>query len=522
MSKQRPKPLALIIMDGYGLSPQEEGDATAAAETPYLDKLFAEAPYATLGAAGNAVGLPAGQMGNSEVGHLNLGAGRKVYQEFTRINKAIEDNELEKNDELTQAIETAKQNDGALHLIGLLSDGGVHSHILHLFGLLEMAKENGLEEVYVHPILDGRDTPPQSAVGYLRQLEEKMAELQVGEIATVSGRYYTMDRDERWDRTKKAYDALVKSEGKQAENAVTAVENSYDEGVNDEFVEPAVIKPEGSMKDGDAVIFFNFRADRARQITRALALPGFDEFKRAPEHPDDLYYVCMTEYDEDFDLPVAFPQMTVDNGLGTVLSRNGFTQLRIAETEKYAHVTFFFNGGEEKELEGEERELIDSPQISTYDKQPEMSAPAVTERVLELIDEDKFDVIVLNFANPDMVGHTGDFDAAVKAVEAVNEGVSRVVPAILEKGGQVLLTADHGNAEKMREDDGSPFTAHTTNDVPLFYLGGPEGIEIEDGILADIAPTMLDILGLEKPEEMTGNSLLKKAASKEYKIQSGG
>ncbi len=522
MSKQRPKPLALVIMDGYGLSPQEEGDATAAAETPYLDKLFAEAPYATLGAAGNAVGLPEGQMGNSEVGHLNLGAGRKVYQEFTRINKAIEDNELEKNEELMNAIKTAKNNDSALHLIGLLSDGGVHSHILHLFGLLEMAKENGLEKVYIHSILDGRDTPPQSAVEYLNQLKEKLAELNIGKIATVSGRYYTMDRDERWDRTKKAYDALVKAEGKQSDDAVKAVENSYEEGVNDEFVEPVVVNSEGNIKDQDAVIFYNFRADRARQITRALALPDFDEFERPAEHPEELYYVCMTEYDEEFDLPVAFPQMTVENGLGTILSRQGLKQLRIAETEKYAHVTFFFNGGEEKELEGEDRVLIDSPQISTYDKQPEMSAPEVTEKVLELIDSDEYDVIILNYANPDMVGHTGDFEAAVQAVEAVNEGVSKVVPAILEQGGQVLLTADHGNAEKMAEDDGSPFTAHTTNSVPLFYLGGPEGVNIKEGILADIAPTMLDILGLDKPEEMTGNSLLQKTEKRQHKIQSGG
>lgn len=522
MSEQRPKPVALIIMDGYGLSPREEGDATRAAETPYLDKLFQEAPYAVLGAAGEAVGLPEGQMGNSEVGHLNLGAGRKVYQEFTRINKAIEDNELEENERLMKAIRRADDNGGALHLMGLLSDGGVHSHILHLFGLLEMAEEYGLEDVYVHAILDGRDTPPQSALKYIEQLEEKMDELGVGEIATVSGRYYTMDRDERWDRTEKAYKALVKAEGKEAPSAAKAVENSYEEDVNDEFVEPVVVNPEGRIRDGDAVIFFNFRADRARQITRALALPEFSGFERPQEHPDDLYYVCMTEYDEDFDLPIAFPPMEVEKGLGEILSSQGLRQLRIAETEKYAHVTFFFNGGEEKELEGEERVLIPSPQIETYDKQPEMSAPEVTDRVLELIEEDEFDVIVLNYANPDMVGHTGDFEAAVKAVEAVEEGVSQVVPAILEKGGQVLLTADHGNAEKMEEEDGSPFTAHSTNDVPLFYLGGPRGITIRDGILADIAPTMLDILGLEKPEEMTGRSLLVEEAGQQKKIQSGG
>ncbi len=522
MSKQRPKPLALIIMDGYGISPEKKGDATREAETPFLDKLYQNASRARLGAAGEAVGLPDGQMGNSEVGHLNLGAGRKVYQEFTRINKAIEDGTLPENEKLMKAIRTASDNGGALHLMGLLSDGGVHSHIMHLFGLLEMAEDFGLDEVYVHAILDGRDTPPQSALEYIEQLEEKMEELGVGEIATVSGRYYTMDRDERWDRTEKAYKALVKAEGREAATAKEAVKNSYEEGVNDEFVEPAVINPEGSIDDGDALIFFNFRADRARQITRALALEEFAEFERDADHPEDLYYVCMTEYDEDFDLPIAFPPMTVENGLGEILSREGLKQLRIAETEKYAHVTFFFNGGEEKELEGEERVLIPSPQIETYDTQPEMSAPEVTEKVLELIDEEDFDVIVLNFANPDMVGHTGDFEAAVKAVEAVDEGVSRVVPAILEEGGQVLLTADHGNSEKMEEDDGSPFTAHTTNPVPLFYLGGPEGVGIESGILADIAPTMLDILELDKPEEMTGSSLLSPQSSSKYKIQSGG
>ncbi len=522
MSEQRPKPLALIIMDGYGLSPQDYGDATRKADTPYLDKLFAGAPYAVLGAAGDSVGLPEGQMGNSEVGHLNLGAGRKVYQEFTRINKAIEDGELQENEELNKAVNTAKENGSALHLIGLLSDGGVHSHILHLFGLLEMASRYELEDVYVHAILDGRDTPPQSAVEYIEQLEEKMSELNTGEIATVSGRYYTMDRDERWDRTEKAYSALVDGDGREADSAVEAVKRSYDEGADDEFVEPAVINSEGRIKDGDAAIFFNFRADRARQITRALALPDFKKFERSPNHPVNLYYVCMTEYDEDFDLPVAFPPMQVKKGLGEILSRKDYTQLRIAETEKYAHVTFFFNGGEEKELEGEDRILIPSPQIETYDKQPEMSAPRVTEKTLELLDEEDYDVIVLNYANCDMVGHTGDFEAAVKAVEAVDAGVSSVVPAILERGGQVLLTADHGNAEHMMEDDGSPFTAHTTNPVPLFYLGGPEGVDISDGILADIAPTILDILGLEKPDEMTGESLLNKKSGEKYKIQSGG
>ncbi|MGM0420189.1 MAG: 2,3-bisphosphoglycerate-independent phosphoglycerate mutase [Bacillota bacterium] len=511
MSVKRPKPLALIIMDGYGISEQKKGDATEAAETPYIDKLFADNPTTTLGAAGEAVGLPEGQMGNSEVGHLNLGSGRVIYQEYTRINKAIEDDELKENTEINNAISHVKQNDSTLHFLGLLSDGGVHSHIKHLFGLLELAKAKGIAEVYVHAILDGRDTPPQSAVGYIKELEDKMAELGVGEIATVSGRYYTMDRDNRWERTQLAYETLVLGEGKGADSAVEAVQNSYDAGVNDEFVEPVVINPEGRMQDDDSVIVFNFRADRVRQITRALALDEFDKFSRPEAHPQNLYYVCMTEYDEEFDLPVAFPAQKITETLGEVLSQEDLKQLRIAETEKYAHVTFFFNGGKEEPNKGEERVLIQSPQeVATYDQKPEMSAPEVTDKVLELLENEDFDVIVLNYANCDMVGHSGDFDAAVKAVEAVEAGVSKVVPAILDKGGQILLTADHGNAEKMYEEDGSPFTAHTSNLVPLAYLGGPRDAKIEAGILADIAPTMLDILGIKKPEIMTGNTLIKK------------
>ncbi|MFW5873484.1 MAG: 2,3-bisphosphoglycerate-independent phosphoglycerate mutase [Bacillota bacterium] len=510
MLANRPKPLALVIMDGYGIAQREDGDATRAANTPYLDKLFENNPTSQLGASGKAVGLPDGQMGNSEVGHLNLGSGRIIYQDYTRINKALEDNELISNPNIKRAFEHAKINDSALHLIGLLSDGGVHSHIRHLFGLLEAAKKSGIQEVYIHAILDGRDTPPQSAVKYLEELKNKITEIGIGEIATVSGRYYTMDRDNRWERTELAYNALVLGEGREADSAIQAVEESYKEGVDDEFVVPIVINSDGRIKDNDSVFVFNFRADRVRQITKALALEEFDGFKRPEEHPENLYYLCMTEYDEEFDLPVAFGPQEIEDTLGEVLSREGLKQLRIAETEKYAHVTFFFNGGVEVANPGEDRVLIQSPQeVATYDQKPEMSAGEVTDKLIELLDSKDYDVIILNYANCDMVGHSGDFDAAVKAVEAVEEGVAQIVPAIIERGGQVLLTADHGNAEQMKEEDGSPFTAHTTNPVPLAYLGGPKGASIETGILADIAPTMLDILGIEKPESMTGDSLIK-------------
>ncbi len=507
----RPKPLALIVMDGLGLSQEKKGNAAAAANTPFLDKLFAKYPNSTLVASGEDVGLPEGQMGNSEVGHLNLGAGRIVYQDYTRINKAVEEETLKENEELRAAIENVQKNNSALHLMGLLSDGGVHSHIRHLFGLLRMAKKANLNEVYVHAILDGRDTPPKSGKKYIKELEEKMDELGVGEIVTVSGRYYTMDRDNRWERTKKSYNAMVLGVGKEAPDAITAVENSYDNGDNDEFVLPTVVNKEGTIKDNDSVIFYNFRADRARQITRALALENFTEFKRPDGHPENLYYVCMTQYDKDFDLPVAFSPNNIKNGLGEVLSKKGLKQLRIAETEKYAHVTFFFNGGVEKANPGEERKLIPSPQeVDTYDEIPEMSAYEVTDTLLKKLDNEDLDVIILNYANPDMVGHTGDFDAAVKAVETVDDCLSKVIPKIEEMGGQVLLTADHGNSEKMYDEDGEPFTAHTNNRVPLIYIGGQKDFKIKDGKLADIAPTMLDLLDITKPEEMTGNSLIAK------------
>ncbi|MBF8435754.1 2,3-bisphosphoglycerate-independent phosphoglycerate mutase [Halanaerobiaceae bacterium Z-7014] len=510
MPANRPKPLALVIMDGYGIAPREDGDATRAAKTPYLDELFKNNPTSQLGASGESVGLPDGQMGNSEVGHLNLGSGRIIYQDYTRINKALEDDELISNPKIREAFDHAKSNKSALHLMGLLSDGGVHSHIRHLFGLLEAAKRSDIKDVYIHAILDGRDTPPQSAIKYLEELENKIDEIGIGEIATVSGRYYTMDRDNRWERTELAYNALVLGEGKKADSVIKAVKKSYQDDVDDEFVIPVVINSEGRIKDDDSVFVFNFRADRVRQITKALALENFDKFKRPKDHPDNLYYLCMTEYDEEFDLPVAFGPQQIDDTLGEVLSREGLKQLRIAETEKYAHVTFFFNGGVEVANQGEDRVLIQSPQeVATYDQKPEMSAEEVTDKLLELLDDGNYDVIILNYANCDMVGHSGDFDAAVKAVEAVERGVSQIVPAILERGGQVLLTADHGNAEQMKEEDGSPFTAHTINPVPLAYLGGPVEASIESGILADIAPTMLDILGIEKPESMTGKSLIK-------------
>jgi len=507
----RPKPLALIIMDGLGLSNEKKGNAASTADTPYLDELFKEYPNTTLGASGEYVGLPDGQMGNSEVGHLNLGAGRIVYQDYTRINKAVEEETLRENKELQKAIEHVNENQSNLHLMGLLSDGGVHSHINHLFGLLRMAKKAEVENVYVHAILDGRDTPPQSGKKYIKQLEDKMEKLGIGEIATVSGRYYTMDRDNRWERTKKSYNAMVLGEGEKAENALAAVEQSYQRGNNDEFVLPTVINKEATIKDCDSVIFYNFRADRARQITQALAIDEFDKFKRPDAHPEDLYYVCMTQYDKEYDLPVAFPPTDIKNGMGEVLGREGMKQLRIAETEKYAHVTFFFNGGVEKPNPGEERKLIPSPQeVDTYDEIPEMSAYKVTDTLLDKLDKEDLDVIVLNYANPDMVGHTGDFDAAVKAVETVDNCLQKVIPKILEKGGQVLLTADHGNSEKMYDEDGEPFTAHTNNRVPLIYIGGPKGSKLKEGKLADIAPTMLELLELDIPEEMTGDLLIQK------------
>lgn len=507
----RPKPVALIILDGWGYNPEPEGNAIQLARTPFLDSLFQNYPHTLIQTSGEAVGLPEGQMGNSEVGHLNIGSGRIIYQDLTRISRAVRSGELLENPVLRAGMEAAKANGKSLHLMGLLSDGGVHSHIEHLFGLLETAKSLGLTKVYIHALLDGRDVPPTSAPAYIQAVEKKLTELGVGAIATVSGRYYTMDRDKRWERVEKGYSAMVFGKGQLAHSAMEAVERAYAANETDEFVTPTVIlnadeNPQGRIASGDTVIFFNFRADRARQITRALALPEFADFDRGEFlHPR---YICMTEYDQTFGLPIAFPAEDIADTLGDVLSREGLRQLRIAETEKYGHVTFFFNGGREKPSEGETQHLIPSPKVATYDLKPEMSAFEVTGELLDHLSEDRFDVIILNYANCDMVGHSGILKAAIQAVETVDQCLSRLIPAILAQGGQIILTADHGNAEKMIDESG-PYTAHTTFPVPLVYIGGPAGVRLrEGGILADIAPTILRILGLPQPVAMTGKSLM--------------
>ena len=502
------KPLALIIMDGFGLRKETEGNAIAAAKHPNLDRLWATCPHTQIGASGLDVGLPDGQMGNSEVGHTNMGAGRIVYQELTRITKSIEEGEYLANPALVHAMENAKKPGAALHLMGLLSDGGVHSHNRHLYGLIEMAKKSGVEKVFIHCFMDGRDVPPTSGAEYIDELQQELDKIGVGKIATVSGRYYAMDRDKRWDRVEAAYDAMVYGEGAvQNPDPVAAVRESYDRGVTDEFVEPVVCDAEGTISDNDSVIFFNFRPDRAREITRTLVDPEFDGFTR---QFFPVTFVCNTEYDASMpNVEVAFPRVTVRNGLGEYLSQMGMTQLRIAETEKYAHVTFFFNGGSETVFPGEDRVLVSSPKVATYDKQPEMSAAEVTDKCVERIESGAYDVIILNFANCDMVGHTGVYDAAVKAVETVDSCVGRVVDATLKMGGIAMITADHGNAEQMAEPDGSPMTAHTTNPVPFILCGA--GTELRpNGRLADIAPTMLDVMGLACPEEMDGKTLIVK------------
>ena len=503
-------PTTLIIMDGFGLSPSSmPGDnAIAAANTPHLDQLFQENSCCRLSASGLDVGLPDGQMGNSEVGHTNIGAGRVVFQDLPRISLDIKEGRFFQNPAYVSAMDACKEKGTALHLMGLLSDGGVHSHIEHLFALLDMAKARGLTQVYVHCFLDGRDVPPTSGKGYVERLQAKLQELGVGRIATVMGRYYAMDRDKRWDRVEAAYDAMVYGEGAvQNPDPVAAVRESYDRGVTDEFVEPVVCDSEGTISDNDSVIFFNFRPDRAREITRTLVDPDFDGFTR---QFFPVTFVCNTEYDASMpNVEVAFPRVTVQNGLGEYLSQMGMTQLRIAETEKYAHVTFFFNGGSETVFPGEDRVLVPSPKVATYDKQPEMSAAEVTDKCVERIESGAYDVIILNFANCDMVGHTGVFDAAVKAVETVDTCVGRVVDATLKMGGIAMITADHGNAEQMTEPDGSPMTAHTTNPVPFILCGA--GTELRpDGRLADIAPTMLDVMGLACPPEMDGQTLIVK------------
>ena len=504
------KPLTLIIMDGFGLNADTYGNAIAAAATPNLAKIFEENPTMSIGASGMNVGLPDGQMGNSEVGHTNIGAGRVVYQELTRITKAINDGQFFENEALKGAMEAAKKDGAALHLAGLLSDGGVHSHFDHLVGLLNMAKKNGVKDVFVHCLMDGRDVPPTSGKDFVEALQEKMAEIGIGKIATVMGRFYAMDRDNRWERVSKAYAAMVYGEGTQNADPVAAMQASYDAQVTDEFVEPVVCTgKDGVIKAGDAVVFFNFRPDRAREITRTFVDPAFDGFERKNGF-FPLTYVCMTQYDATMpNVEVAFKPQSLENTFGEYISKQGLSQLRIAETEKYAHVTFFFNGGVEKEYPGEDRALINSPKVATYDMQPEMSAPLVCDEVVKRIESGKYDVIILNYANCDMVGHTGVFDAAKAAVEAVDTCVGKTVDATLKMGGTVLITADHGNADKMYEDDGSPFTAHTTFPVPFCVVGHPCRL-VSEGRLADIAPTMLYLLGLEQPAEMDGKCLIAK------------
>ena len=506
------KPTMLMILDGFGLNPRSEGNAIAQAEKPALDQIFAAYPGTKLDACGLAVGLPEGQMGNSEVGHLNIGAGRIVYQELTRITKAIEDGDFFENKALLAAIDHVKQHDSALHLLGLLSDGGVHSHISHLFALLDMAKKEGLTKVFVHCFLDGRDVPPRCANQYIEALQNHMNKIGLGEIAVISGRYYAMDRDKRWERVEKAYDAMTLGVSHAAFEAATgcaAVDAAYLRDENDEFVQPTATGV-GVVSDNDAMIMFNFRPDRAREITRAFVDGNFDGFERKKKI-ENLKYICMTQYDATMpNVEIAFPPQTLENTFGDYISGKGLKQLRIAETEKYAHVTFFFNGGVEAPADGEDRILVPSPKVATYDLQPEMSAYAVTEKVLEQIKADKYDCIILNFANADMVGHTGIMEAAVAAIEALNACIPKIVDAVLEKDGQILLTADHGNADCMVDEAGNVVTAHSLNQVPLFHIA-TEPVKLADGgKLADLAPTMLDLMGLEIPEEMTGRSLVVK------------
>ena len=507
------KPTVLMILDGYGLNEKQEANAVYEAKTPVMDKLMAECPFVKGYASGLSVGLPDGQMGNSEVGHLNMGAGRIVYQELTRITKEIEDGDFFKNEALLAAMKNAKENNSAIHFMGLLSDGGVHSHNTHLYGLLEMAKREGLEKVYVHCFLDGRDTPPASGKSYIEELEAKMKEIGVGEIGVISGRYYAMDRDNRWDRVELAYKALTKGEGVKGTDAAAAVQASYDDGKTDEFVLPTVMEKDGRpvavVSDKDSVVFFNFRPDRAREITRAFCDDAFQGFER--EKRLDTTFVCFTDYDDTIgNKLVAFHKVQLHNTFGEWLAANNMTQARIAETEKYAHVTFFFNGGVEEPNKGEDRILVKSPKVATYDLQPEMSAPAVCDKLVEAIKSDKSDVIIINFANPDMVGHTGVENAAIKAVEAVDECVGRAVDAIKEVNGQMFICADHGNAEQLLDySTGEPFTAHTTNPVPFILVNAdPKYTLRENGCLADIIPTLIELMGKEKPEEMTGTSLL--------------
>ena len=503
------KPLMLMVLDGWGYNPNStEKNAIAEAKPENFERLFNKYPHTLVQASGEAVGLPDGQMGNSEVGHLNLGAGRVVYQPLVEISKEVRDGEFFSKEKVVEAFNYAKENNKSIHFLGLLSTGGVHSHINHLFGLLEMAKRTGLTKVYVHAFMDGRDTAPTSGMKYLKELEAKIKELGVGEIASISGRYFAMDRDNNWERTKKAYDAIVGTDEVTIKTPEQVIEDSYAEKITDEFIQPVILAKNGAISKGDVVINFNYRPDRARQITRALVDKDFVGFER---NYLDVKYYCMRQYASTIDAEVIYEDKELVNTLGEVIAANGLSQLRTAETEKYAHVTFFFNGGKEAEFEGEGRKLIASPKVATYDLQPEMSAPELTKAVLEALNEDKYDVIIMNFANPDMVGHTGVFDAAVKAIKAVDNGLGQIANKILELDGTLLVTADHGNAEKMVDPEtNEPFTAHTTYEVPLIYISNNFKGELNKGKLADIAPTMLDILNIEKPAEMNGVSLIKK------------
>ncbi len=506
------RPAVLMILDGWGINPECANNAVCQAKTPNLDQLFATRPHTQIRASGLNVGLPEGQMGNSEVGHLNLGAGRVVYQDLTRINLSVDDGSLQKNRVLSDTLSKLKTRGAKLHLMGLLSDGGVHSHIQHLFALIEMAQQAGISKICIHPFLDGRDTPPKSGKSFLQQLQAELERQQIGDICTIMGRFYAMDRDNRWERVERAYMAMVEGVGKEFAESSDAIESAYALDQTDEFVEPCVIvrdgQPVGTVDDDDAVIFFNFRSDRAREITRALTQPDFTGFTRR-KIPQLSDYVCLTEYDETFDLPVAFPHESYPNGLGEIIAANNLRQLRIAETEKYAHVTFFFNGGKEKPFPGEDRALIPSPtEVQTYDQKPSMSAVAVTDEMIKRIESGIYDLIVINYANPDMVGHTGIFSAAVEAMETVDSCVGRVVAAIEKVGGTALITADHGNCEQMTDSLGNPQTAHSTNPVPLLLVGGETDTTLREGILADIAPTLLELMGVEKPVEMTGHSLI--------------
>ncbi|BDU50138.1 2,3-bisphosphoglycerate-independent phosphoglycerate mutase [Haliovirga abyssi] len=511
------KPVMLMILDGWGINNNlDEKNAIRESNPENFNNYWNSYPHTTILASGEAVGLPEGQMGNSEVGHLNIGSGRVIYQPLVKISKEIKDGNILKNEALLNAMNSAKENNKTLHLMGLLSDGGVHSHIEHLFGLLDMAKTLGVESVAVHAILDGRDTPPKSSVNYVKKLQEKIKEIGIGEIATISGRYYTMDRDNRWDRIEKAYDAIVNGAGDKTFNPVKSIELAYEDDITDEFIKPTVVSdkagnPLNPIKNGDSVIFFNFRPDRAREITRAINDKKFDNFTRL--NNPKVNFVCMTQYDITIEAPVAYTPESLDNVLGKVISDKGLKQLRTAETEKYAHVTFFFNGGVEEPFKNEDRKLVSSPKVATYDMKPEMSAYEVTDGLLEALDEDKYDMIIVNYANTDMVGHTGVFEAAEKAVKAVDECIAKVIEKVKSKDGIVFITADHGNADLMEDPKTHiPFTAHTINPVPFIVVSDElKNVKLRnDGKLSDIAPTMLGVMGIEKPKEMTGKNLIEK------------